>query len=1523
MVAALLCPAYAGTIVKANNSDSLNLASSWTSGVTPVSTDIARWDSTVTSAKTVSLGSNQTWRGLNIVDPVGNITLSAGNLLTLGSAGIESIPSLTTTLNTAVNLGDAQAWNIAAGSLIPAGGVNTAGFALTLNGAGTKQFKNDITGGGAILIKGGTMKLSNGSMADASPVTANSGTTLAYDTATGSAAAARTDSVTLNGATLTVGGLSTANTTETNAGELLIGPGRSTVTVTPNAARSTLLSSGIFARQHGGVVLFRGTSLGVNPIVSATPNSASIAFEAGPSLAGTGGAGNTTRGILAGAYGDIATAGNGSGLVTCDTSHGIRLLDSATEYTSSIVDGQAQTDNVLLSNSSGTALASTINSSTVINSLSFRVSAAAGSGISIGGAGILKVNSGVIWGQQSIATATSADSMTLSGVTIDLNGNEGIIIFNTLNTGNGGTGGGPLAIESGITNDGGNGVTFGGSGLAKLFGSTPSTYTGPTTHLSGNLWLAKSSIPAIPGNLVIHGGSVINGGNQIPDTADITINGGSLAQKASLNSGSGASETFRDLIMTGGSYSDGSGGTSSGSTFLCNAILTGGTWSITGGHKTTLSGPLAMSGGLVKISSGSDAGHSTIVTAANGFTITHPPGGTYTPITLNSSTSDTTAGARLVLAGDVTFLGNSANANTATIDSPVPAGTGNSGNIALSGTRAFDIGDGPAADDLTIAVPLVDGTGAGGLTKIGAGTLVLARTNSYSGPTTVNAGTLRFSGAFAGGVMVNGAIIEFQNELFGTGSLTIQNATRVIVGQTVSFDGVTINGDALAPGIYSHAYLAAAYPGLFDGSSLNSAIINRGATWYLSADQPEGSDWNSLPGTAWAINPDGTGTNPFAINPYDSFNANGHLLRTAKTSSIFGGGVLELDAGSAIALQTAADGISTIPDLSATGGTITGLAGAGSIQNLVINHFTNSSGTTTLSAAAGNEIHLTVNVMSGAGNLDLTGGGTFHPDFTDARDYTGTITLLDGTLHFELPASGNPFSSGGGLVVAAGTTLILNEWAYFTGLSIGGNILPAGTYPAAALGFGGTGGIIVYQRDTTGPPQMFGVNLAGAEFGNNVPGTYGSDYTYPTDAEMAYYESKGLRLIRLPFKWERLQRTLNGPLHAAELARMDAVVGYARNRGMKVLLDLHNYNKYSISGTSYQVGSVEVPYSTLQDVWSRLAEHYKNNTGIYGYDIMNEPGGTLENWNAAAQATVHAIRLSDTSHYVFIEGVNWSGAQSWLGSNFDLKVVDPVDRVIYSAHSYWDKGYQNWSTNWKFDGTYASYTQEGGYPEMGADLISDFIGWIKERGYHGHIGEFGVPKNDTRWNVVLDKALGAMQSAGLSGTYWAGGPWWGTYPISCEPTGDFTVDAPQTSVLQNYNGATFDSWRSFFFTPAQLADPSTSGPLASPIGSGVSNLLSYASGVNPTFSNNQSAFPRAALADGNLTLTYIRNKSAGDIILVAEVSGDLQTWNSGPAFTSAPLVIADDGFLQTLQVKDLAPSTSGGPRYIRLRVTNP
>ena len=62
---------------------------------------------------------------------------------------------------------------------------------------------------------------------------------------------------------------------------------------------------------------------------------------------------------------------------------------------------------------------------------------------------------------------------------------------------------------------------------------------------------------------------------------------------------------------------------------------------------------------------------------------------------------------------------------------------------------------------------------------------------------------------------------------------------------------------------------------------------------------------------------------------------------------------------------------------------------------------------------------------------------------------------------------------------------------------------------------------------------MVGVNLAGGEFGK-LPGVANRDYAYPGPRQFDYCQAKGLTVIRLPFKWERVQPKLKDALDEAE-----------------------------------------------------------------------------------------------------------------------------------------------------------------------------------------------------------------------------------------------------------------------------------------------------------------------------------------------------------------------------------------------------
>ena len=319
-------------------------------------------------------------------------------------------------------------------------------------------------------------------------------------------------------------------------------------------------------------------------------------------------------------------------------------------------------------------------------------------------------------------------------------------------------------------------------------------------------------------------------------------------------------------------------------------------------------------------------------------------------------------------------------------------------------------------------------------------------------------------------------------------------------------------------------------------------------------------------------------------------------------------------------------------------------------------------------------------------------------------------------------------------------------------------------------------------------PLMYGVNLGGGDAtgSGNVPGVYGTDYIYPNDNEMAYYQSKGLTLIRLPVKWKRLQDNLNGPLNETNMVRIDNVITFARNRGMKVIIDLHDYNEYSISGVKYLVGTPEVPKAYLTHLWGLIADRYKNETAIYGYDIMNEPKGSATVWADTAQLTINAIRAAgDTQHWILVEGIHSSRAWGWTKDGNAAALVgttDSANRLIFSAHSYWDAGGAGQYLN--------TYAGDSRYPEVGIAHVTPFVEWCNANGFNGLIGEYGVPWNAgylPEWNVVMNNFLSYLKANNISGTYWCGGPWSASYNLTCEPTSSFTVDKPVMSVLQNYN----------------------------------------------------------------------------------------------------------------------------------------
>ena len=331
-----------------------------------------------------------------------------------------------------------------------------------------------------------------------------------------------------------------------------------------------------------------------------------------------------------------------------------------------------------------------------------------------------------------------------------------------------------------------------------------------------------------------------------------------------------------------------------------------------------------------------------------------------------------------------------------------------------------------------------------------------------------------------------------------------------------------------------------------------------------------------------------------------------------------------------------------------------------------------------------------------------------------------------------------------------------------------------------------------YTTLSTAPAD--GVNAAGLEFGSNFPGTLNIDYFLTSQAELAYYAGKGLKLFRLPFSWERIQPNgVNTAIDQTYLGYLKTFLASAAAVGGTAILDNHNGGSYF----NVKLGQGTVTGAALANVWSQIATAVKGLPGLGGYDIMNEPNGfaTGTEWPTDAQLVVTAIRAVDTVTPIYMEGDCVSAAWNWGTScNTTINtVVDPFNNMIFSAHQYFDAN---------SSGQYAACAPpdtpacENIDPVKVLGSVSPFISWLAANHQRGLLGEYSVPDNPSSgWNPILDAILTQNDQNCVSGTYWAGGPGWGADRMAIEPISG--VDRPQMAVVAAHvgTGACFNGYK--------------------------------------------------------------------------------------------------------------------------------
>jgi len=316
-----------------------------------------------------------------------------------------------------------------------------------------------------------------------------------------------------------------------------------------------------------------------------------------------------------------------------------------------------------------------------------------------------------------------------------------------------------------------------------------------------------------------------------------------------------------------------------------------------------------------------------------------------------------------------------------------------------------------------------------------------------------------------------------------------------------------------------------------------------------------------------------------------------------------------------------------------------------------------------------------------------------------------------------------------------------------------------------------------------------GVNLFGAEFGQqHLPGTYVTDYIYPNQTEVDYFKGKGMNIVRLPFRWERLQHTNNIALDSTELGRLNTFVSATTAKGVYVILDPHNFQRYYPNPNNFQsssqglVGAI-VPDSVFTNFWSRVAAIYKTNNHVI-FNLMNEPNTMpTEQLVASENAAIASIREAGATNLILVPGNGYTGAWTWYNNYYGtpnavalLNIVDAGNNYAYDVHQYLDSDGSGTSTNI-------------GSPTIGLERLANFTNWLHHNNKKGFLGEFAVA-DVTIGGGIGDEAINNMLAyvetnadVWLGWTWWAAGPYYTSYMFSLEPV---SGDRPQMAVLVNH-----------------------------------------------------------------------------------------------------------------------------------------
>ncbi len=138
------------------------------------------------------------------------------------------------------------------------------------------------------------------------------------------------------------------------------------------------------------------------------------------------------------------------------------------------------------------------------------------------------------------------------------------------------------------------------------------------------------------------------------------------------------------------------------------------------------------------------------------------------------------------------------------------------------------------------------------------------------------------------------------------------------------------------------------------------------------------------------------------------------------------------------------------------------------------------------------------------------------------------------------------------------------------------------------------------------------------------------------------------------------------PLHrdlVVDFKRLDGLVDTCRRMGLWVLLELRSnpaVGESADDGWGYPavLGSADSQQKAIE-LWTKLAEHYKDNPNVLGYELLDQSGASRKVLAPFYARATAAVRTVDPQHLIFLDATELGD----MPLNFDKKLVATFRRT--------------------------------------------------------------------------------------------------------------------------------------------------------------------------------------------------------------------------------------------------------------------